>query len=480
MIKKISIRDYKAFHDVQTIALKGSQQNILLYGENGSGKTSFFEALRFVFFYNRLHAEVTASATDLVAEQQAKDTWLRSQENTRSNGGFTISLNDIEYTTFPVDDYEVFMISTSDVRMKDSISLKEMLHKQFLTGYNTVEQEFLQELGDSIVSEINKELKEEFLEDISIRLDGSDDYRIIIKDEKRPNIESSVRLSIIFNEAKLTLINTLLLLKCAMLLGNQNSLVDPSRKKYRILVIDDIVSSLDIANRSLLVKYIIEHFRKEQLIMLTHNVAFYNYIQYFVNEHSNGGSTWYKGGFYVYGIEHKIRDHRNHNIATIKAAFNFNQEDPNIGNDLRKLFEELLYDVVKILQVGPFLESQKLINDILTHKDAYFVPKSVCSERNIYGLIKEIRDIANYSPKEKTKTLLQKKLSEYDASNQFKGMLDVIDNIKLYQKLSLHQASHGHEGLMFDSTKEKIAAIQLLEKLEQFVKENDGTNVYSM
>lgn len=46
-ITKIEIKNFKAFRGPDVIALGKKGQNLLLYGENGSGKTSLYEALKF-------------------------------------------------------------------------------------------------------------------------------------------------------------------------------------------------------------------------------------------------------------------------------------------------------------------------------------------------------------------------------------------------------------------------------------------------
>ena len=46
-ITKIEIKNFKAFRGPDEIDLGENGNNLLLYGENGSGKTSLYEALKF-------------------------------------------------------------------------------------------------------------------------------------------------------------------------------------------------------------------------------------------------------------------------------------------------------------------------------------------------------------------------------------------------------------------------------------------------
>lgn len=49
-MKNLEMHHFKAFNDASAIVLDNPQgKNILMYGENGAGKSSIFEALRYVF-----------------------------------------------------------------------------------------------------------------------------------------------------------------------------------------------------------------------------------------------------------------------------------------------------------------------------------------------------------------------------------------------------------------------------------------------
>ena len=85
----------------------------------------------------------------------------------------------------------------------------------------------------------------------------------IIDTERDLNENKSLKTY--FNEAKLHIINLLLIL----------SLADACKKedeKKRILVLDDFITSLDATNRTLIIKFILGKFGSDfQIIMLTHN-----------------------------------------------------------------------------------------------------------------------------------------------------------------------------------------------------------------
>jgi len=58
--------------------------------------------------------------------------------------------------------------------------------------------------------------------------------------------------------------------------------------------------------------------------------------------------------------------------------------------------------------------------------------------------------------------------------------MDIVDDLKLYQKLVLHQASHGHSGKSTISRKEIVASLDLLAKMEAAVTAGKNKDVYTV
>lgn len=53
-IQNIKIEKFKGFSD--TVEINDmADKSLLIYGENGSGKSSLYEALRLTMYYNRLY-----------------------------------------------------------------------------------------------------------------------------------------------------------------------------------------------------------------------------------------------------------------------------------------------------------------------------------------------------------------------------------------------------------------------------------------
>ncbi len=60
-MKNLKLKNFKAyreeFEELPDKVLKIDNNNLLLYGENGSGKSSIYEAIKVIFFKNKLERQ---------------------------------------------------------------------------------------------------------------------------------------------------------------------------------------------------------------------------------------------------------------------------------------------------------------------------------------------------------------------------------------------------------------------------------------
>jgi AAA15 family ATPase/GTPase len=117
-IDKVRVKRFKAFKE-ETLFDMG-KHNLLVYGENGAGKSSLFDALKVVFFYKKLSDEHREGATP--EEQQARfATYLSNKYDHRGTVGFNIVVNTEDYKDFieheDYPDYHVSMISNGDIQV---------------------------------------------------------------------------------------------------------------------------------------------------------------------------------------------------------------------------------------------------------------------------------------------------------------------------------------------------------------------------
>lgn len=207
--------------------------------------------------------------------------------------------------------------------------------------------EFLQFVNDS--------LKDDFYEKVKLELLQGLDYSFKITDELQ-NVHAFNDLGKTFNEAKLNIVILVILF--------QMILLTPSDKK-RILVLDDIINSLDVANRGLVAKFIMTHFKDYQILLFTHNVSFYNLFSYAVSNYKFG-ETWQKRILYeVNGTRVLVKDETPETVSCIKKDFLENPKNcESIGNRIRKLFEYLLHEYARLMQFGDFMDTSSIINRI--------------------------------------------------------------------------------------------------------------------
>lgn len=104
---------------------------------------------------------------------------------------------------------------------------------------------------------------------------------------------------------------------------------------------------------------------------------------------------------------------------------------------------------------------------------------NVYSERD---LLRTIKGIAEIAPTELIREKINKQFLDYDSSTFFKPLVPVMQDMRLFQKLTLHQLSHDQDQMASFSAKEIEYCFYLLEKIEKVVKGlrkmNSGGNVY--
>lgn len=480
-MKKIFLSDFRAFRDDFTIELKGLQEHALIYGENGAGKSSLYEALKILFFHNRIDKEVIADAIDEADEERKRRQWKqRNICKMSAVTDFAIKLDGANYGTgLDVSKYKVCMLSNAEIPIGNKISVRQLLTDTYITGLdidNILDVEYNR---DFLIAYINDSLKTDFFETIEVRFDESEEFNLTLKDTSRNDLEETTQLLRCFNEAKIKLVSVLVLLASSEL-----AFTPYNNDNTYFLIFDDIINSLDIANRGLLVRYIFKRFPDEKYrkFVMTHNVSYYNLWRFYVNDFEHKTKNkWYFASLYVSAdSSHKLFDNKEDNVDNIEKDYKETPNNPIIGNRLRQHFERLLYETARIAQVGPFNESGTLIANLVRRKNAYIFCTGEGNPKNVYDMVDEIRKKIKYTTKDKIKKELTAILDKYNAANYYGKLMDIVDDVKLYQKVVLHQSSHGHVGAPTFSDKEIRASIALLRQMETVVNENKDKNVYTI
>ncbi len=480
-MKTLQVKNFKAHQDLDEINF--DEKNFLLYGDNGAGKSSIYESLRLCFFKNKIEENIGFGSTPENISQLEQD-FYSEFNNKITNQNFEIKINSTNFKDFQTDEYKVYMLKFEDIIFDKTLTLKDFLEKiftnlpsfeYFTEQINSHGEEIIERTKttiDIIQEKINKFLKECF-EDIEVEIDSSDDFAIKVKNKKR-NIEPTKDLRKYFNEGKINLIILALFFAVIEVSKEDN--------KKNILILDDFITSLDMANRIFLMKHIFENFKDFQILIFTHNIYFYNLIMYLINDKiSKTDKDWQFANLYEIDDSHKIYINSDFNsIDKIENKYKQekNKSNPNfqtIGNELRQKFERLLYELSKIMMIAGVEESNKILETILENQSIYILKyednstgKKKIKYKNANHLTTEIKSISTNLAD------VQAKINEYEI-NSFDEIKEVLKTLKLYRKVTMHSLSHGQIGQHNWNNKEIEQTLLLLKRLETNIK--DLTNV---
>lgn len=471
-IQIIEIANFKAFENSIVLPIDG--KNSLVFGENGSGKTSLYEAFKVSFFDEKIKKKTVSSSTTPEDEKEILAKLYDSYNNAKNKVKFTIKINGVDYGSLPRDKYNVFLLTHSDFELQnDCIKLDSKLEELFFDHGDLSISSLLNDLSDELETDVNKALEEQFSETIKISIDKGDNYRCIINDSQS-QLKYGTNLSHYFNEGKIHLILIVIYLNIVAKLANDG--------KHTILVLDDFVTSLDATNRAFILRYIftkLEFLKSLQLVVMTHNVSFYNLTKYYINNYLPKGSqqNWMFFNLYNLGDYHKLYPQSDDSIDKVEKDFKsgtFQLEE--LGNRIRQLFEIQVHELAKIIVTGGIEESKDILSRMTNDKPVYFK-----DEKGIFELVEKLEKMAQIEAIDKA-TLSNKII---DAINEFKKDTDLsnlrklLKNMALFQKVSLHPTSHGNLGLTPVSEKELKESIVLVRKTSSSLgnlKEKDVTN----
>lgn len=149
-IKKVEIKDYKAFYGKNEFNVDG--KNLFIYGENGSGKSSFYYALKDFF----------QSSTETLSYDETENIFLSKAQ--RGKGYITVTFNpdkdgaatDKAYT---VKKNTKNTYTAGDTTIRDAIKLKSFLTYKHLLGIHYIKKDKEIDLFDLLVKGVLKHFK---------------------------------------------------------------------------------------------------------------------------------------------------------------------------------------------------------------------------------------------------------------------------------------------------------------------------------
>lgn len=432
-IKEVELKYFK-FHQELTVSFYN--KSLLIYGENGTGKSSIYEALYSNFYHrNRLdknidiqqtyrnrnfltenlevkiqfdnnqvlnRSENTLSSFDILKVNSSEPTIYFANEkvlNRLVKENFYIALRDTLAEHFPnlkalvnkfEDKVEEVRRWKDDIKHQQRQPLKkDEAPRNYDNEINIYKDKLNIELaeinslmrffqGFLVRDEINKIIKNNFDEDFSISFDfkGAEisatleniglDFEIsapIIK-IKIDDIECNGKLSQHFNEAKLKLVGVAIYFALA-------KKCEVSGDGFKLLVLDDFLTSLDMANRKLIMKYILEEFKDYQKLILTHNLQFFNMSRKMIDLDNEDAKQWKIQKLFVHNNQSFLYDK---DISYLNDASKslLEGDEHSAGNFIRKEFERVTTEFEQLLELGRVEDLQNII-DSLKSKDKHYI-----------------------------------------------------------------------------------------------------------
>ncbi|MBR07894.1 MAG: hypothetical protein CMP48_09415 [Rickettsiales bacterium] len=360
-ITDIHICNYKAFYGDHHISLDKDGKNLMLFGENGSGKSSLYTALLNFFLASVQKVQVDenifiptskkGTANIKVTICESADASKKTEyELTKINGeivaGDKIDIADankikgfFDYRKLlrthmgHKDQVDLFDILVNDIlnhavnrftkkeigaewkAIKYEVDeLRQGAHvvarvKSYIGHFNDGLTELLNSIEkdtNTFMGYFNSNIK------VSFGFDGVEykGRRLVEKDHIKLNIEffdtGIPKHQFFLNEARLSAL--------AISIYLASIRVNPSKGKLKILVLDDLLIGLDMSNRMPLLKIIKEHFESDfQVVMTTYDKVWYELVQNYF-----GSSKWK----YVEVYSKKLTDN-DFEIPLIKSSEGF-------------------------------------------------------------------------------------------------------------------------------------------------------------
>lgn len=149
-IQKIEIKDYKAFYGSHQINVDG--KNLFVYGENGSGKSSFYYALKDFFQSSNEPYNYDETENIFLTQRQKGKGHIKVTFNPDKDGNTTDKEYELTKTTNTT-------YTAGDTSIRDAIKLKSFLTYKHLLGIHNIKKDKEIDLFDLLVNGVLKHFK---------------------------------------------------------------------------------------------------------------------------------------------------------------------------------------------------------------------------------------------------------------------------------------------------------------------------------
>lgn len=525
---KIDHIEIEYFKFIENLFLNLYSKNCLIYGENGSGKSSLFEAIYSVFYHrkrleknikvsnifknrnhkskdlkvkislnkskeiNRINEEVEgldifpSINLNIGKIKEYKSTMLCANEkvlNRLIKENFYIAIRCTLIEHFPdisllsnnyreFEDLDIIVNKTVDqIEKKEGknkkdidnfeFKLRSKLEEELKILNNTFKIHFENQIA---VDNINEILKKELKEDITISFDIKDahfqaiDKLVFVQPFIRIKIDGldiENKLYMHYNEAKLKLISIAIYFAMAKKYENP--------KGFNLLVLDDFITSLDMANRKLIVQYILDKFKDYQKIILTHNIQFYNIFNKLI-QNNKQKEDWIVKTIFNFENRAYIKDESIDYLEKAKSYLsNKNYDLQATGIYLRKEFEAICAEFEQLLNLGKKENLQNII-DKLKKPDEYYVDSHNKIKEFISHFNNTFGNIGINS--DKKLEIIKNKIEDFDKIKFDNKFYTVLNKTEFYKNILLNTTAHNDADTdIFKKEAEKT--IELLKYLKK-------------
>ena len=465
---------FKAFATPFELTPQG--RNMLIYGENGAGKSSIAEALRIAFHHERLFRRFARKG---VNPDEEKTRFIRSYAHRGDVMEFltSILIDGIPYDRLDLTSRHCAVI-TRDTILASRRSMEDMLAYKpdtinFLQLTNAADYAFWPDTEDlktveylqEVVDEVNSLLETRFHETLGIDIENQEMY--IWMTDKKTGLFASEDLHRYFNEAKINLVSLLLLLVTI----RKEYARHASEGSQLMLVMDDVVSSLDACNRSFLAEYLLDEFASYQLIVLTHNLGFNNtFVR--ILESKDLASRWQTVTLYVRHDGPRAYDYNAFRRCAdlLRDLDNGTADNAALTIEARRYFEALLIEFAKFTLLDARERANFHLRRLQSDGSPFYL--RMHKGRIMYAddLLEDILTVVNTDGRNSAKLrAIQDKLAAFTPSTEMTHTVALIRRLNMYEKLFIHGVTHGGKPLPSISAKELRAVIVLLGELEQSV-----------
>ena len=457
--------------------LRPEGRNMLIYGENGAGKSSIAEALKLAFHHDRLFRKFARKGVN-PSEEEIRFIRTYAHRGKGMECCTSILIDGTSYDKLDLTSRHCAVI-TRDTILNNRRTAEEMLSykpdtinfRQITTAANYVfwpeneDTKTIEHLKE-VVDEVNRLLETRFFESISIDIENLEMY-ICLKD-KNTGLVASEDLHNYFNEAKINLVTILLIL--VTIKKEYARHANPGSQM--MLVMDDVVTSLDACNRSFLAEYLLDEFAGYQLILLTHNLGFNNTFIKMV-ELRDIAARWHTVTLYTRRDGPQAYEYNalRRSAEMLKDFDNRTVDKAALAIEARRRFEAVLIEFAKFTLLDARERANFHLKRLQREGTPFFL--RMTKGKIIYAddLLSEILNVVKAEGKSAAAKLsiINSKIAALTPSTEMQKAVSIIRRLNMYEKLFVHSVTHGGKPLSLIQDKELRAVIVLLCELEQSV-----------